>query len=307
MSLSITTFHSRFGQNAVDPILVNLAQACRRLAELGGQVIQQFQGEIGVTVKAPRDFVTLVDQQVQNEIVKQIEEHFPNSRVLGEEQDDPDSVLRFARAADLDLRHLFHSLGQLPTSMQADAETIWIIDPIDGTTNFIHGFPYYAVSIAVAIDGFVVAGAVLDVCRSECFWTHVGGPAMMNDQAIATADCRSLAASMLVGSVPRDFEKYPHADQIFSHVSGRCQSVRRLGSAALNLAYIAAGRLDGYWALSLQAWDIAAGVLLVHQAGGIQRLKHDKFAAAIQLISAASEPLCQQLCQIVDKAEASGR
>jgi len=284
-------------------LIFEISQNCRRFAEQGGKEILGFQGDIRVRSKGARDFVTIVDELVQNKIVSWISAAYPNSQILGEERQGNQSELPFVSKDSFDINLFSSQLGQIPDIKDAQPRLLWIIDPIDGTNNFIHGFPYFGVSIAAAIDGIVVAGAVFDVCRNDCFWAAAGQGVYMNDEVIHVAHCNFMDQAMFVGSVPRHFERYPNANELFTTISSRCQSVRRLGSAALNLCYVACGRLDGYWALSLQIWDVAAGALIVQQAGGFQRVKVDPISGGMQMISVATQPLFTEVSRLVDESQ----
>lgn len=274
-----------------------LAKFCRELAELGGENIRQFDGQMGVRSKGKRDWVTAVDEQTQAVIARAIAKRFPDSILLGEEASLEEDLGRMP-AAEFSIRQFADSLGQVP---ELTGPLVWIVDPIDGTNNFIHGFPYYAVSVAVAVGGTVVAGAVLDVCRAECYWASAESGAFCNSEPLQISTCRELSQAMVVGSIPRLHENYPNCHEIFRQVSDQCQSVRRLGSAALNLAYLAAGKLDSYWALSLQIWDIAAGALILQQAGGVQNLEADPASNGFRYLGSCNDRLHHQMAELVSQ------
>lgn len=275
----------------------SLTRFCRQLAQQGGAFIREHQGELEVRSKGRRDWVTAVDEAVQDELERAIHSVFPKSLLLGEESSAGRGLLGSIGPDQFSLPEFAESLGSYP---EKSGDLIWIIDPIDGTNNFIHGFPFYAVSVAAAIGNTVVAGAVLDVCRQQCFWTGLDSPAFCNDAPIQVSDCRELSQAMVVGSIPRLYEKYPQSHEIFQQVSQRSRAVRRLGSAALNLAYIAAGQLDAYWALSLQIWDVAAGALLLNQAGGVQSIVKNEGTEGLAYLGSASTDLQSQMSSIVD-------
>ncbi len=194
-----------------------------------------------VRVKAPFDYVTAVDKESEALIVDRIQRHFPDHHIMSEE-----------------------------TANQGLQNGIcWVIDPLDGTTNFIHGFPFVAVSIAVCVDMRPVLGFVLDPVRHELFSARRGGGAYLNGKRIHTSRPRGLEDALIATGFPhrtRDLlEPYLNTFRsIFKRVSG----IRRAGAAALDLAYVAAGRVDGFWEAGLKAWDIAAGSLLTTEAGG---------------------------------------
>lgn len=155
-------------------------------------------------------------------------------------------------------------------SYQEDAESVWIIDPLDGTKNFIHGFPFYAVSIALRVKSKIEHAVVYDPLRHECFAASRGRGARLNDRRIRVSKETQIAKAMLSAGLPirhpELLERYMRGYQQFV---GQCSATRVTGSAALDLAYVASGRLDGFWGLDMKPWDIAAGVLLVQEAGGL--------------------------------------
>lgn len=145
----------------------------------------------------------------------------------------------------------------------------WIVDPLDGTTNFLHGMPHWAVSIALEHKGEVVAGVVFDAAKDELFYAEKGLGAFMNDKRMRVSGRRTLAESVFATGVPFGTKRtLPATLQDLARLMPACAGVRRWGAAALDLAYVAAGRYDGYWERELNSWDIAAGLLLVREAGG---------------------------------------
>ena len=151
----------------------------------------------------------------------------------------------------------------------SDKHHRWIVDPLDGTTNFLHGIPHWAISIALARDDEIIAGLVYEPLRDEVFWAEKGAGAFVNDRRLRVSARRTLGDAVIGTGIPFR-ERGEHASYLrtLGAVMAATSGVRRLGSAALDLAYVAAGRLDGFWEFGLQQWDIAAGVLLVREAGG---------------------------------------
>jgi len=145
----------------------------------------------------------------------------------------------------------------------------WILDPLDGTTNFAHNYPFFAVSIAAEVDGELAAGAVYDPMRDELFAAARGHGATLNGAAIRVSDVGRVEDALLVTGFPYDVREHPE-DSLpqFRAFLERAQGIRRDGSAALNMSYLAAGRFDGFWEASLSPWDVAAGALLIREAGG---------------------------------------
>jgi myo-inositol-1(or 4)-monophosphatase len=145
----------------------------------------------------------------------------------------------------------------------------WIIDPLDGTTNFIHGIPLYSISVALTEDDGLVSGVVFDVSSKECFSAYAGGPARMGDIPITVSGARKLEDSLLATGFPYILaSKFDDYLSLFKDLVYSSRGIRRLGSAALDLAYVACGRFDGFYEYSLSPWDVAAGALIVKQAGG---------------------------------------
>jgi myo-inositol-1(or 4)-monophosphatase len=149
------------------------------------------------------------------------------------------------------------------------AEFRWIIDPLDGTTNYVHGFPYFAVSIGLEKAGKLIAGAIYDPSHDEFFAASEGGGATLNKRTIRCSKVPELSQAMLVASLPVAVDPSDIGIRRFLALIPVAQTVQRTGSAALNLAYLAAGRIDGFWSASLKPWDMAAGVLIVREAGGV--------------------------------------
>ncbi|HAV23156.1 MAG TPA: inositol monophosphatase [Bacteroidetes bacterium] len=160
-------------------------------------------------------------------------------------------------------------LGEETGSTTPTADTIWIIDPLDGTTNFTHGLPIFCVSIGIQEKGGLVAGVVYDPNRDEMFTAQRGRGSYLNGKKIRVSEREKLIKSLLVTGFPYNVRENPlNAVEHFGAFLKESQAVRRLGSAALDFAYVAAGRFDGFWEVALHPWDMAAGLLLVEEAGG---------------------------------------
>lgn len=187
------------------------------------------------------DLVTEYDRRSEAYIVERLQAAFPSHAIRGEEG----------------------------TRINSGAEYEWLIDPLDGTTNFAHGLPIYSVVLALLHQGDPVVGVIYDPTRNELFTTTKGGGAFLNNQPLRVSTHQPLARSLLVTGFPYDVRTNPNNNlDRFAHFAVRARAVRRLGSAALDLAYVAAGRLDGYWESILHPWDVAAGILLLREAGG---------------------------------------
>jgi myo-inositol-1(or 4)-monophosphatase len=200
--------------------------------------------DLHVGKKGAIDLVTEMDLAIEREFRAMIAERFPSHTVLGEE---------FEESGDRDARSGF----------------CWVLDPIDGTTNYAHGLPIFCASLALEIDGVAVVGAVYDPNRQELFTAERGHGAWLNGSPLRVSTSASLLDSLLVTGFHYDIHR-DHAELIglFGEFISRSRAVRRLGSAALDLCYVAAGRFDGFWEHKLQPWDVAAGALIVAEAGG---------------------------------------
>jgi myo-inositol-1(or 4)-monophosphatase len=215
-----------------------------RAARSAGNVIIRNLGKLdtlAIHTKDRNDFVTEVDRQAEQEIIYVLRKAFPDHGILAEE-----------------------------SGVQEGNDYQWIIDPLDGTTNFLHGFPQFAVSIAMRHKGRMEHGVIYDPLRQELFTATRGGGAMLNDQRIRVTKRKTLEGSLLGTGFP--FKSQQHLDaylDMFRALFPQTAGIRRAGSAALDLAYVAAGRLDGFWEIGLSIWDMAAGVLLIQEAGGL--------------------------------------
>ncbi|MBL4638468.1 MAG: inositol-1-monophosphatase [Gammaproteobacteria bacterium] len=221
--------------------LLNIAIRAARSA--GNVIIRSIQHveHLDVTTKGRNDFVSDVDRLAEREIINAITKAYPDHAIMAEESGN-----------------------------SGDSDTVWIIDPLDGTTNFLHGFPHYCVSIAVMVRGKIEHGVVYDPLREELFTASRGDGAQLNDRRLRVAKRKELANSLLATGFPfKNPQHLPAFLATFTSLFNQVADVRRTGSAALDLAYVAAGRLDGYWEIGLEKWDLAAGALLIEEAGGV--------------------------------------
>ncbi|HQS02585.1 MAG TPA: inositol monophosphatase family protein [Halothiobacillus sp.] len=217
-----------------------------RAARAAGTVISRATDHVAdltIESKQRNDFVSEVDRQAEHAIIDILKRAYPDHHFLGEESGDTGSEL---------------------------SEYRWIIDPLDGTTNFLHGLPHYAVSIALEYQGRLELGVIYNPSNQELFTAERGGGAFLNNRRIRVAGLRSLESALLGTGFPfradQDVERYL---KTFRALHGPLSGIRRAGSAALDLAYVASGRLDGFWEFGLLPWDMAAGILMVREAGGI--------------------------------------
>ena len=230
------------------PLLNTAVKAARR----AGAIINRASLDLDllrIGRKAPNDFVTEVDQTAEAAIIEVLSKAYPDHDFLGEETGTTRAQTR-AKAA-------------------AKSEYVWIIDPLDGTTNFIHGFPQYAVSIGLAYRGQITQAVIYDPVHNDLFVASKGKGAMLNDRRLRVSKQDRLDESLIGTGFP--FKRQEQIDaylSMFKTISGRAAGLRRPGAAALDLAYVAAGRYDGFFEMGLMPWDAAAGSLLVSEAGG---------------------------------------
>ena len=250
---------------------------CEHAARAGGQALASWVGRFGVQKKGPSDLVTEADLASQEAVRTVLLAACPGHHFVGEESD---AEPRF------------------------DAEYCWVVDPLDGTTNYVHQVPHYAVSVALAHRGQVIVGVVFDPLADECYSAERGKGARLNGQRIRASRVTDLAEALVAASFSSNVEfPSPEIDQFVAALRN-CQAVRRTGSAALNLCYVAAGRFDAFWALSTKAWDVAAGTLLVEEAGGVVTLVD---GGAINLgtphpVASATAELHRQFCRLLQRA-----
>ncbi|MDG2304197.1 MAG: inositol monophosphatase family protein [Candidatus Binatia bacterium] len=255
------------------------------LVSVAAEIAREAGAEIRTRVPSPRqiatkansvDLVTDTDHRIDALISERLAAAFPDHARLTEETG--------------------------ATTTGAEAPVCWVVDPLDGTVNFAHGVPHFAVSIA-AVRGFqpgdpletpstgaeILAGVVYDPMRDELFEATAAGPAKLNGEPIQTSPCASLSEALVASGFP--YDRRERADEYLEDWKAllpRCRDLRRAGAAALDLAYVAAGRFDAYWERGLHAWDIAAGVLIVRRAGGIatNRAGRDLFLDASEVLAA---------------------
>ncbi|MEX2091502.1 MAG: inositol monophosphatase family protein [Pirellulales bacterium] len=220
-----------------------LLETCEIAARAGASELMSWRGRFQAREKAPADLVTDADLASQAAIRAEIAARFPHHLFVGEEKTSQVEV--------------------------GDDDYVWLVDPLDGTTNYIHGYPCYAVSVAVAHGRELLAGVIYDPLADEIFFAERGLGAFCNGTRLATSDVKSVGEALVAVSLPPRVGPDSPDMLDFIRVVQVSQAVRRSGSAALNLAYVAHGRLDAFWATKIQPWDVAAGVLLVREAGGV--------------------------------------
>jgi myo-inositol-1(or 4)-monophosphatase len=224
------------------PMLNIAVKAARR----AGSIIERAAVSgvpLDVRAKRVNDFVTQVDRAAEEAVIDVVHRSYPDHAILAEESGE---------------------------TKGAAADYCWIIDPLDGTTNFIHGFPQYCVSIAVQHAGKPAHAVVYDPSKNELFTASRGRGAFLNERRIRVSRCRRLEDALVGTGFPfRELDRLdPYMKQL-GRMMGSCAGVRRAGAAALDLAYVAAARLDAFWEMGLSPWDMAAGALLIQEAGGL--------------------------------------
>ncbi len=218
---------------------------CEKAARAAGQVLRDMQGKISVRHKSDRfDLVTEADLAAQKVVEQAILDAFPDHSILGEEDNLSEQ------------------------SRKNSAQHRWIVDPLDGTTNYVHGVPLFCTSIAFVSGGEILCGVIYNPISEELFSAEKGKGAFLNGQSIQTSSFTALAESLVAVSFPTTTTQDAPDMKAFLKVISECQAIRRSGSAALNMAYVAAGRFDAAWAFRTHPWDVAAGALLVSEAGG---------------------------------------
>jgi myo-inositol-1(or 4)-monophosphatase len=271
--------------------LEHIAQVGRRAALAAGFLLKlNYEKPHDITMKGAIDPVTESDLASQETIISLIRLNFPDHGILAEEV-MADEVDRVGEGAALP--------GPPPTIHPSTCR--WIIDPLDGTVNFAHGFPMFCVSIAFEAAGVVEYGVVYDPMREELFEAKRGGGAWVNGRSIRVSRVDRLDRALLATGFPYDIrERLPQTLARMGRFLAVSQGVRRAGSAALDLAYVAAGRLDGFWEENLKPWDTAAGVLLVTEAGGtVSTFTGEPYTLHSDTIAASNGLLHQNLLALL--------
>lgn len=223
----------------MDSNFLIVAEKAARTA--GGILLMHLGRPLDVEFKGDADIVTRVDRLSEEAIVSIIRDAYPGHQILAEEG----------------------------TSWQGKSEYRWIIDPLDGTTNYAHSFPCFAVSIGLEASGRMIAGVVYDPVRDECFTAAEGNGAYLNGNPIHVSATDRLDLALLATGFPYDRRKNPDKYlELFRKFMMKAQEIRRPGSASIDLCYLASGRIDGFWECKLKPWDVAAAVVIVREAGG---------------------------------------
>lgn len=230
-------------QAALHPMLNTAIKAARAAGAIINRASLDLD-RVTVTAKSHNDFVTEVDQAAENAVIETLLTAYPGHGILAEESGRKHGA--------------------------KDSEHVWIIDPLDGTTNFIHGFPVYATSIALAVRGQVQQAVVYDPARNDLFYASKGRGAYLNDKRLRVSKRTRLLESLIGTGFPfRKGDNFKRYVKMFEEVMQHCAGLRRPGAAALDLCYVAAGWYDGFFETGLNPWDIAAGSLMITEAGGL--------------------------------------
>ncbi len=257
---------------------------CEQAARAGGAILQDWISRITIQQKGPKDLVTDADFASQQAIRRIVLAAFPEHQFLGEEYDSDSQ----------------------PASLEsAEGAFRWIVDPLDGTLNYVRGMPSYAVSVALERNGELLAGVVFDPMLDECFKAAPGRGAVLNEKPIHTTSCVSLSEALVAISLAANVTRESREVSRFLEALYASQSIRRTGSAALNLCYVGAGRLDAYFASAPQPWDVAAGVLIAREAGAvITSIAGTAFdLRRPELAAGATAQLHAELIQALSRAE----
>ncbi len=260
-----------------NPELQPYLNAAIHAAKLGGEQLLSRMGKVKVNEKKPRDLVTEADLASQKAIEDYLLGEFPEHRFLGEESD-------------------VHNL-----EINQD-EVCWIVDPLDGTVNYVHQLNSFSVSIALRRGDETIVGVVYDPVIDEMFCAARGQGAFLNGQPVCHSDCTDLHKALVVCSFSSSVDRHHPEVERFLRVLGQAGSIRRLGSAALNLCFVACGRSDAYWATGLNCWDVAAGMLILDEAGGVAKTieggEVDLFAP--KFCAAATNEMFSQMQKLLD-------
>ena len=248
----------------------------KRAAKEAGKILLSYMGKLEhVEYKGRRDPVSEADKASEKRIAEIIREAFPAHGFLAEEKTSWTGKDKSAR---------------------------WIVDPLDGTVNYAHGYPHFSVSIAFERDGDLLAGVVFDPVRKDLFSAVKGGGAFLNNKPIRVSGTKKLIKSLIVTGFPYDIESRPKEIlEPFNRMVLASQGIRRDGSAALNLCYLACGRFDGYWEMGLKPWDTAAGTLILREAGGVvTNFKGEPFKPEMQEILASNGKIQPEMMETLE-------
>jgi myo-inositol-1(or 4)-monophosphatase len=254
--------------------MMELTNFAVNIARDAGHLLQEkFNSKHEIQYKGEINLVTEADKMSEDLIIAAIHRSYPSHGILAEES----------------------------PAQKADAKIRWIIDPLDGTTNYAHGFPVFCVSIALEEKGVIISGVIFDPLRNDMFVAERGSGAHLNGARLHVSSVNELSRSLLATGFPYDIrESKDNNLDYFNAMAIKVQAIRRAGAAALDLAYVAAGRFDGFWELKLMPWDMAAGCLMVEEAGGlISDISGGKWNISVSGITASNGLIHQQMIEVL--------
>jgi myo-inositol-1(or 4)-monophosphatase len=254
-------------------------ETCEKAVRAAGATIRQWIGKTSVRHKGPADFVTEADFAAQEVVKSTVLRAFPHHSVLGEED-------------------------QIAGNAPSTTDYRWIVDPLDGTTNFVHGIPHYAVSLALEHRGRILVGSIFDPSLNECFTAATGRGTLLNGVLVRTTRANRLSEVIAGTGFPANIQPESPDLLVFNKALFRCQGLRRTGSASLNMADVAVGRFGVLWGFSTKIWDIAAGVLLIQEAGGVVTSPEGQPVdlGSGRFLASANHELHRQLLDLVREA-----
>jgi len=256
----------------------NFLPIAEKIAREAGALLRHGYGHVEqIEHKGAVDLITEFDRQSEALIVESLRQAFPTHAIRAEE-----------------------GSGQT-----AESEYEWLVDPVDGTTNFAHGFPVFAISLALTQRGKPIAGVVYDPLRDELFAAEIGDGATLNGKPIHVSSGTDLSRSLLATGFPYDVRTNPHNNLAqFRQFSLRSQAVRRAGAAALDCVWVAAGRLEGYWEFRVKPWDVGAGALIVREAGGhVTNIEGDEDFLSSDSILASNGHIHEQMLRVLREGD----
>ncbi len=257
-------------------LMNNMFNLALTAAQSAGQfIVESIDRALNVDFKGRANLVTEVDRKAEELIVNMIKANYSDHQILAEESPPVDTPSPFK----------------------------WIIDPLDGTTNYVHGFPFFAVSIALQYQGALILGVVYNPFFEELFTARSRGGAFLNKRKIRVSNTSDLKQSLLVTGFPYELSDIFYKNmQLFQKFYEKSQGIRRMGSAAIDLCYTACGRFDGFWEYSLNPWDMAAGSLILHEAGGqLSNFSGEEFSVYGQEILASNSHIHADMLAVLEQ------
>lgn len=242
--------------------------------EAGQILLERFGRKINISLKSDINLVTEADLASEKHIIEKIRSRYPKHFILAEESGE--------------------------TAVEGESHWKWVIDPLDGTTNYAHGYPCFCVTLALEHRGEIVVGVTFDPTRDELFAAERSGGATLNNKPIRVSETEDLSDALLVTGFPYDARERENFARHFTGFTHKSRGIRRDGSAAIDMAYVACGRFDGFWEEGLHAWDVAAGVLLIEESGGrVSYYDDSKFSIYKPPICASNGLIHQEMLDVL--------